>query len=206
MRSDLVSTAEAGRIPLSVPHLCGNEARYLAECIETGWVSSGGPFVERFENQVAEFVNTRFGVATSSGTAALHLALRAAGVQADDEVLVSSLTFIAPANAVRNMGAWPVLMDSDPLHWQMDVGKVRDFLQRECQLHQGQLRNRQSGRRVRAVMPVHILGHVRCWCGLLDAARSRDPARPRRCGHAGSTCRSGGAALALMDRKSGLKR
>src|SRR5215813_8207249 len=159
MRSDLLSRAVNERIPLSVPHLCGNEAIYLQQCIESGWVSSAGPFVERLENQIAEFVKTRFAVATSSGTAALHLALRATGVRADEEVLMPSVTFIAPANAIRYMGAWPVLMDSDPLHWQMDVNKMRDFLQRECGFNQGQLTNRQTGRRIRAVIPVHVLGH-----------------------------------------------
>lgn len=147
------------KIALSIPRLCGNELRYLEECIQSGWVSSSGPFVERFERQIANFVNTKFAVATSSGTAALHLALQVAGVQANDEVLVPSLTFIAPANAVRYVGAWPILMDSDPVYWQLDVDKVREFLQSECELRSDELRNRKTGRRIRAIIPVHMLGH-----------------------------------------------
>src|SRR5262245_17221928 len=105
------------RIALSEPELTGREAEYLKACIDTGWVSSGGPFVTRLEQMVAERVGARAGVAVSSGTAALHVALLVAGVEPDDEVLVSTLSFIAPANAVRYVGAWPVLVDAEPENW-----------------------------------------------------------------------------------------
>jgi len=98
-----------GSIPLCVPELRGSEWRYVKECLDTGWVSSVGPFVEQLETTVAGFVGVAHGVAMSTGTAALHIALLAAGVKRDDEVLVSDLTFIAPANAVRYANAWPVL-------------------------------------------------------------------------------------------------
>jgi perosamine synthetase len=98
-------------------------------------------------------------VATSSGTSALHIALLVSGVQPDDEVLVSTLTFIAPVNAIRYAGAWPVLMDAEPNFWQINPDKVADFLKKNCRFTNGELRNRASGRRIRAVMPVHILGH-----------------------------------------------
>jgi len=103
----------AGSIPLCVPELRGNEWRYVKECLDTGWVSSVGQFVEQLEERVASYVGAAHGVATSSGTAALHLALLVAGVKPDDEVLVSDLTFIAPANAIRYVNAWPVLIDAD---------------------------------------------------------------------------------------------
>ena len=112
-------------IPLSVPTIRGNEWKYIKECLDTGWVSSVGPFVEQFEKQVAEFVNAAFGVATVNGTAALHVALQAAGVQPDDEVLVSTLTFIAPVNAIRYLNAFPVFIDAEPNYWQMDPERVR---------------------------------------------------------------------------------
>lgn len=148
-----------GGIPLCVPEIRGNEWKYVKECLDTKWVSSAGPFVERFEKTVASYVGARHAVATSSGTAALHIALLVAGVKPDDEVLVSDLSFIAPANAIRYTGAWPVLIDAEPAYWQMDPTKVLDFLERSCQLVRGQLVNRVTSRRVKAIMPVHILGH-----------------------------------------------
>ncbi len=101
--------AAAGAIPLSVPELRGNEWHYLKECLDTGWVSSVGSFVDRFEAALAARIGAPHAVATVNGTAALHVALRVAGVEPDDEVVVSTLTFIAPANAVRYLGAWPEL-------------------------------------------------------------------------------------------------
>lgn len=146
-------------IPLCVPEIKGNELRYITECLETNWVSSAGTFVDRFETMLAEFVGTKFAVATVNGTASLHIALLVAGVQADDEVLVSDLTFIAPANAVRYLGAWPVFVDSEPTYWQMDPNKVTEFLEVGCDWINGELRNKATGRRVKAIIPVHLLGH-----------------------------------------------
>src|SRR5690349_3353022 len=146
-------------IPLSVPEIRGNEWSYVKECLDTGWVSSVGEYVNRFECSIAKKVRAQSGVATSSGTSALHIALLVSGVQPDDEVLVSTLTFIAPVNAIRYAGAWPVLMDAEPNFWQINPDKVADFLKKNCRFTNGELRNRASGRRIRAVMPVHILGH-----------------------------------------------
>ena len=153
------SVLEKELIPLSVPTIRGNEWKYVKECLDTGWVSSVGPFVEQFENKVANFVNAGFGVATVNGTAALHIALQVAGVQPDDEVLVSTLTFIAPVNAIRYMNAFPIFIDAEPKYWQMDPEKVRHFLEKECQWKDHSLYNRKTGRRVKAILPVHILGH-----------------------------------------------
>jgi perosamine synthetase len=149
----------ANSIPLIVPEIRGNEWRYVKECLDTNWVSSVGSYVDRFEKLVAERAGTKFAVATVNGTAALHIALQLAGVERDDEVLVSALTFIAPANAIRYVGAWPVFIDAEPQYWQMDPDRVVDFLERECIWDGQTLRNRQTGRRVKAVLPVHILGH-----------------------------------------------
>lgn len=148
-----------GFIPLSVPELSGNEWQYIKECLDTGWVSSVGSYVDRFEQQLADHVGAKHAVATVNGTAALHISLLTAGVEPDDEVLVSNLTFIAPANAVRYAGAWPVLIDAEPEYWQMDPEKVVDFLKQGCKWAKGELRNRATGRRVKAILPVHILGH-----------------------------------------------
>ncbi|MCD4737186.1 MAG: LegC family aminotransferase [Bacteroidales bacterium] len=151
--------APEGFIPLCVPEIKGNEWKYIKECLDTNFVSSVGPFVDRFENMVADYVNCKYGVAMVNGTSALHIALLVAGVQPNDEVLVSTLTFIAPANAIRYVGAWPVFIDAEPDYWQMDPQKVVDFLEKECQLRNDTLYNKITGRRIKAILPVHILGH-----------------------------------------------
>ncbi|HVG01503.1 MAG TPA: LegC family aminotransferase [Nitrospira sp.] len=169
---DSTASASPSPIPLSVPVLRGNEWKYVKDCLDTGWVSSVGSYVDRFEQEVAKFVGAGYGVATSSGTAALHVALQIVGVEPEDEVLVPALSFIAPANAVRYLGAWPVFIDAEPRYWQMDVEKVESFLQEECVQEGSALRNKSTGRRVRAILPVHILGHP-CDLDVLRTLASR---------------------------------
>jgi perosamine synthetase len=142
-----------------VPEIRGNAWDYVKQCLDANWVSTAGPFVDRFERMVADAVGARYAVATVNGTAALHVALLVAGVQPDDEVLVPALTFVATANAVRYAGAWPVFLDAEPVYGQLDPAKLGEFLERECVSHGGALVNRTTGRRVRAVVPVHVLGH-----------------------------------------------
>jgi len=139
--------------------MTGNEWKYVKECLDTNWVSSVGSFVDRFESELATYVGTNHAIAVINGTAALHVALLVSGVEPDDEVLVSTLTFVAPANAIRYIGAWPVFMDADPKYWQMDAAKTLSFLENECVWKGNQLTNKSTGRRVRAILPVHILGH-----------------------------------------------
>lgn len=146
-------------IPLVVPEIRGNEWKYVKECLDTNWVSSVGSYVDRFEKIVADRVGAKYAIATVNGTAALHIALMLAGVEKDDEVLVSTLTFIAPANAIRYVGAWPVFIDAEPKYWQMDPHAVVDFIEHGCRWDGTSLWNRRTGRRVRAILPVHILGH-----------------------------------------------
>jgi perosamine synthetase len=150
----------AGWIPLCVPEIGGAEWTYIKECLDTGWVSSAGSYVDRFERELAAAAGSRYAVATVSGTAALHVALMVAGVGPDDEVIMSDLTFIAPANAVRYAGAHPVFVDAEPDYWQIDVVKLEDFLTRRCTRAGGILRNTATGRRIAAILPVHILGGV----------------------------------------------
>ena len=158
-------------IPLCAPEIRGNEWAYVKECLDTTWVSTVGAFVDRFEHALAEAVGARHAVATNSGTAALHTALLLAGVEPDDEVLTSTLTFIAPANAIRYVGAWPVFVDAEPQYWQMDTSKVVDFLERGCKWRNGALYNRATGRRVKAIVPVHVLGHPVDLDPIIEAAR-----------------------------------
>ena len=158
-------------IPLCIPEIRGNEWEYVKECLDTNWVSSVGPYVDRFENMVSNYVGTNYAIATSNGTSALHISLLVAGVEPDDEVLLTSLTFIAPANAIRYANAWPVFIDAEPEHWQMSPQKVIDFLEQECNFQSGEVRNKHTGRRVKAIMPVHILGHPVDMDPILEVAR-----------------------------------
>jgi perosamine synthetase len=172
MRSDGSEQSPAvSIIALSEPEIGGREWEYVKDCLDSGWVSSVGAYVERFEQAVASYVGARQGVATSSGTAALHVALQVAGIQPNDEVLVSTLTFIAPANAIRYVGAWPVFLDADPRYWQLDVEKLESFLKTQCDTHEGRPRNKATGRTVRAIVPVHILGHPCDIASICDVAR-----------------------------------
>jgi perosamine synthetase len=166
-----ISKAAAKFIPLCVPHISGNEWEYVKDCLDTGWVSSVGSYVTRFEKMTADYVGTQHAVAAVSGTAALHTALLVAGVKPDDEVIVSNLSFIAPANAIRYCGASPVFVDVDPDYWQMDHRIVAEFLKTKCSVSQGVLVNKETGRRVRAVLPVHILGHPVDIDPILELAR-----------------------------------
>lgn len=166
-----ISKPAAKFIPLCVPHISGNEWEYVKECLDTGWVSSVGSYVTRFEKMTADYVGTKHAVAAVSGTAALHTALLVAGVEPEDEVIVSNLSFIAPANAIRYCGAWPVFVDVDPDYWQMDHRVVEEFLKTKCTLSDGTLVNKDTGRRVRAILPVHILGHPVDIDPILELAR-----------------------------------
>ncbi len=146
-------------ISLAVPNLAGNEARYLQDCVDSTFVSSVGPFVDRLEAMAAEAAGARGAVATSAGTTGLHAALTALGVGRDDLVCLPSFTFIASANAIAHCGALPWLFDIDPLRWTLDPALLAERLAAECEAVDGRLVHRPSGRRVAAVMPVHVVGH-----------------------------------------------
>ncbi len=154
----VTETKTASSIPLSVPEFQGNEWIYLKECLDSGWVSSAGPFVERFEKDVARKVGAKEAVAVMNGTVGLQIALQVIGVEPGDEVLVSDLTFVAPVNAIRYCQATPIFIDADPTIWQMDVEKLEAFLNTECQARDEVCFNKKTGRRIRAILPVHILG------------------------------------------------
>ncbi len=147
-------------IPLAVPDLSGNERKYLNECIDSTYVSSVGPFVDRLEKMIAEISGTKLGVAVSSGTTGLHTALTAYGVGRDDIVIIPSFTFIATANAVSHCGATPWLMDISPDSWCIDTDQVEDELKRKTETRDGVVIHTESGRRVAAIMPVYTLGNI----------------------------------------------
>ena len=158
-------------IPLSEPNICGNEWHYVKECLDTGWVSSVGSFVDRFEGAVATYTARKYAVACASGTSALHTALLVGGVTANDEVIMPALTFAAPAFAVRYTGAWPVFIDVEPSYLQLDLEKLSAFLSQECKVLRGKLINRRTKRTVKAIVPVHLLGHPVEMVALMKLAR-----------------------------------
>ncbi|KJR42231.1 perosamine synthetase [Candidatus Magnetoovum chiemensis] len=147
-------------IPLSVPEISSNEWKYVKECLDTGWVSSAGSYVNRFEEMLAVLAGAKYGVAMVNGTSALHISLILCSVKPGDEVIVPTLTFIAPVNVVRYCLAYPVFMDSNPDTLCIDVDKLADFLDNECKVRDdGFTYNNKTGRRIKAVIPVHIFGH-----------------------------------------------
>lgn len=162
-------------IPLSEPEILGNEWKYVKECLDTGWISSAGEYVNKLEKMMADYVGTKYAVAVVNGTSALHLSLIACGIRADDEVIVPTLTFIAPVNTVRYCGAHPVFMDSDPDTLCIDVLKVSAFISTECKKRgDGFLYNKNTGRRVKAIIPVHIFGHPADMDKLLKICRENN--------------------------------
>lgn len=159
-------------IPLSVPCLAGNEWKYVKECLDTGWVSTAGGYVTRFEEELKQQTGAVHAVACVSGTAALHVALQVAGVTRGDEVLVPTLTFIASVNAISYLGAHQVFMDCDDFY-NLDVAKLAEFLELECEQRDGATFNRRSGRRVAAVVPVHVFGNAVRIREMVDLCRPR---------------------------------
>ncbi len=156
--------------PLHAPEFLGNEWAYLKECLDSTFVSSVGPFVDRFEADLAEFTGARHAVAMVNGTAALHVALLLAGVTSGDEVLIPALTFAATANAVCYCGAVPHLVDSETSTLGIDVAKLRDYLRASTEERGGHCVNKATGRVIRALVPMHVFGHPSDLDGLLKLA------------------------------------
>ena len=147
------------KVSLHEPNFQGNEWIYVKECLDTGWVSSVGKYVDRFEEKLAEFTGVKRAVAVINGTAALHICLKLAGVEPNDEVLVPTLTFIATANAVTYCGAVSHFVDSEEKSLGMDATKLRDYLRDIAEKRSDGCYNRQTGRRIRAAVPMHTFGH-----------------------------------------------
>ena len=147
-------------VPLHEPTFNEKELEYVTDCIQTGWVSSVGAYVTRFEEDLAKFVGVKRAVAVVNGTAALHIALKVAGVEADDEVLMPSLTFIATANAVSYCGAIPHFIDVHEETLGVDPYKLDTYLTEISELRNGELFNKETNRRIKALVPMHTFGHA----------------------------------------------
>ena len=115
-------------VPLCIPEIRGNEWKYIKECLDTNWVSSVGSYVDKFERDFSDFVKAKFAVVTVNGTSALHLALKVLGIGHGDEVIVPSMTFIAPVNAVKYVGAEPVFVDICRDTFVMDADKIEELI------------------------------------------------------------------------------
>ncbi len=142
-------------IPVAEPYLGKRELEYVTECIKSGWISSIGKYVTKFEEEFSKFCGVKYGVATSNGTTALHLALVTLGIGKGDEVIVPTLTFVAVANAVTYTGAKPVFVDSEPATWNIDPKKIEKAITK----------------RTRAIIPVHLYGHPANMDPIMDIAK-----------------------------------
>nr|WP_297351315.1 LegC family aminotransferase [uncultured Caldimonas sp.] len=171
-------------LALHEPEFAGREWEYVKDCLDTGWVSSVGAYVDRFERDLASFTGAKCAIATSNGTAALHTCLLLAGVQRNDEVLVPALTFVATANAVAYVGATPHFVDSEAVSLGVDAAALDCHLSQIAELRDGVSYNRLTGAPLRALIVMHVFGHpadldaiaevARKWCLVLieDAAES----------------------------------
>ena len=151
-------------IPLSIPKIDGNEWKYVQDCLNTGWISSAGSYVNQFEEMIAAYAGAKYGVACMNGTAGLHIAQILLGVNENDHVIAPNITFIATLNAIKYTGATPILIDVDADNWQMDLELLVNYLNTQTEL-----RTTDAGtfsfdittnKRVRAIMPVHVLGNI----------------------------------------------
>jgi len=154
---DIYKTKEF--IPLHEPRFVGNEKKYLNDCIDSTFVSSVGKYVDRFEKEFAEYVGSRYAIATVNGTSALHISLLLADVQKDDEIITQALTFIATCNAISYCGAKPIFVDVDLDTMGLSPKALEEFLEENCELIDNQCVNQFSKKTVKACVPMHTFGH-----------------------------------------------
>jgi len=141
-------------IPVHEPVLEGNEKKYVMNCLESRWISSHGDYIGKFEKKFSSYCNVKYGIATTSGTSALHLCTSALKLKHDDEVIMPSFTMIAPALAVKYTGAKPVFIDAEPKSWTIDVSKIEEKITKKT----------------KAIIAVHIYGHPCCMDELMEIA------------------------------------
>jgi perosamine synthetase len=161
-------------VALHEPEFAGNEWAYTRECLDTGWVSSAGKFVDEFESRLAQYTGARHAVAVVNGTAALEIAIRLAGAAGGEEVIVPALTFVATANAVAHCGAIPHFVDSEAASLGIDPEALQAHLAQVAERSSGGWRNRLSGRRLAAIVPMHALGHPAAVPRILEVAQRYD--------------------------------
>jgi len=149
----------ADPVALHEPNFDGNESLYLQECLDSTYVSSVGKFVDQFEVELANYTGAKYAISLVNGTAALHIALKLAGVQAGDEVLLPALTFVATANAIAYCDAVPHFVDSEERTLGIDGAKLREYLLSHTSQESGKCVNKNTGRIISALVPMHTFGH-----------------------------------------------
>ncbi len=168
IRSVLPKTAAA--VPLHEPRFAGREWQLVKDCLDTGWVSSAGKYVDEFETRLRQLTGAKHAVAVVNGTAALHISLLLVGVRQGEEVLIPSLTFVATANAVSYCNATPHMVDSEESTLGIDPSKLGDYLEQIAEVRDHGCFNRITGRRIAAVVPMHTFGHPVRLDALMDVA------------------------------------
>jgi len=154
---DIYKTREF--IPLHEPRFIGNEKKYVNDCIDSTFVSSVGKYVDRFEKEFAEYVGSKYAIATVNGTSALHISLLLADVKAEDEVITQPLTFIATCNAISYTGAKPVFVDVDLDTMGLSPGSLLGFLEENCEVIANRCINKTTNKTIKACVPMHTFGH-----------------------------------------------
>ena len=157
-------------INLSVPNLSMDILDNLKECLESGWVSTGGRFIPEFETKVKNYMKTKCAAGVQSGTAGLHMSLQVLGVQRDEEVFVPTLTFIAAVNPTTYLGASPIFIDCDD-SLCMDPLKLEKFCSEECEFKEGILVNKKTNKKIRALVIVHVFGNMADMEKIMDIAK-----------------------------------
>lgn len=148
-------------IPLSLPNLAGKEWEYVKQCLDTGWISTAGSFVDRFELEFTKYLDVNGAVSVVNGTSALHISLQLLGVQNNDLVIMPNVTFVASANSISYLGADPLLIDIDKNSWQMDLDLLENFLSTDCVIDSSKtLLHKQTSRKISALMIVHVQGNI----------------------------------------------
>ncbi|MCS7028771.1 MAG: LegC family aminotransferase [Bacteroidia bacterium] len=147
-------------IYLARPNLSGREWEYVKKCLDENWISVAGEFVPQFEQKIAEYCQVKYAVATSSGTAALHIAMRVLDIGPQDAVIVPTLTFVATVNAICYTGASPIFMDVCSETWQMNIELVENYLSHHTYYKSGFYYDKTTHKKIKAILPVHVLGNM----------------------------------------------
>ena len=161
------------KISLHEPKFNGNELKYLKDCIKSTWVSTSGKYINKFEKKILKYTKSKYAIACNSGTSSLHISLLVAGVKTNDEVIVPTLTFIAPINAVRYVNATPIFMDCDN-HFNIDEKKTIKFIEKETYFKNGFTRNKSTNKIIKAIIVVHVFGNAANVFKLLKLCKKRN--------------------------------
>jgi perosamine synthetase len=146
-------------IPLHAPVFNGNEKKYVNDCIDSTFVSSVGEYVNKFEKMICDYTGAKFAIATTNGTSALHMSLILAGVERDTEVITQALTFVATTNAIAYLGAYPAFIDSEKDNMGMCPQGLSEFFNKYVEMREGSAFNKQTGRKIKACVPMHVFGN-----------------------------------------------